>query len=515
VSTSASPTASPTPEPTSRSSAHAADPHSLSDAELSFGVSPQKSNAVTYQDNVVLMEQGSKAIRSVSSDGMTWTLDGSAPNVGDIAPGKVLFATSRAVGKVLSVQHNGNDVSVVLGPVELGDVIKEADLTYDQPIDLGSMVAYQAPDYPGATSDMELLTEGIKTSDARTGDGTTITTAVLSRSGEITRVPVVPASYAPSRSTGDGTEAWSASDVDVFRAMLTPTPPPNIGPPQAVNIKDFTVVPFCCGGLGIKILHTGNDINIQAYGVLRVTRPSIHFDLKMHGGTITTAKVILSGAAGLTFHFDAATPAGLQGNVNKLFYIPLDLSIPITGMPVPFAVTLQQELILRTAFTAKNSTIASTADYTFTGQIFMGLDNGSWSVGAPTQFHVNSDPRESLTGLSLGVTGQVFAMQGKVIVGIGAFGFVTGPYLGYVTSLGIDKGSDQVTALVGVTCKGAIIDVSMNVGVGYSMPQPVVKAINAILSALNAAPITGSGGLKHNEKIIHMSSSVPKGCSGY
>jgi hypothetical protein len=48
----------------STSTARAADPHALSDAERNFGVSPTRSDAVTYQDDVVLMEQGAKAIRA-------------------------------------------------------------------------------------------------------------------------------------------------------------------------------------------------------------------------------------------------------------------------------------------------------------------------------------------------------------------------------------------------------------------------------------------------------------------
>lgn len=62
----------------SASGAHALDPHALSQAELRYGVSPTKDSAVTYQDNVVLMEHGADAIKSVSPDGLTWTIDASS-----------------------------------------------------------------------------------------------------------------------------------------------------------------------------------------------------------------------------------------------------------------------------------------------------------------------------------------------------------------------------------------------------------------------------------------------------
>jgi hypothetical protein len=478
------------PPTASVSVAHPLDPHALSDAELRYGVSPTPNAAVTYQPNVVLMTHGADAIKSVSPDGLTWTFDATSPEAAQIDTGKILFATSRAVGKVLAVQHSGSTLSVVLGPVELTDVIKEADLSYDQPVDLQSMVAYSAPNYPGASNDMDKLTAFALPPDGET-----------------------PVSFASDRRQRPPDLTFA--DAMAFRAMQIPSAPaaPSIGPPSQTDLGDFHAIPFCCGGIGIKILHNGDDMNLLAYAVLHLTNPSLKFDLKIHGGAVQTAKIVLNGAAGLTVHIESATAKGVDGNINKQFFVPVDLSIPIGGMGVPFAVTLHQQLIIRTAFTAKNSTLTTTGDYSFSGQIYMGLDNGNWGVGAPTALHINSSLGQSLDGLSLGVTGIVFGMEGRIIVGIGAFGFVTGPYLGYAAIVGLTRGSDQAKMLVGVTCRGSVLDLTMNVGVGYQMPQPVTKGINAVLKALNLAPIQGSGGLKHNEPLLHTASDNPKGCA--
>src|ERR1700678_4492294 len=103
-------TTTPPPPPPSASAptsgAHPLTPHSLSDAELRYGVSPTKNTAVTYQPNVVLMEHGADAIKSVSPDGLTWSIDASSPEAAGLDTGKILFATSRAVGKILAVQHS-------------------------------------------------------------------------------------------------------------------------------------------------------------------------------------------------------------------------------------------------------------------------------------------------------------------------------------------------------------------------------------------------------------------------
>jgi hypothetical protein len=350
------------------------------------------------------------------------------------------------------------------------------------------------------------------TADARRGDSTSVTTVVLSPSGGIT-----PVAFASNHGeTRRAPERWTDGDAARFRALQQePSLPsvPGIGPPGETSLGDFHVFPFCCGGLGIKLVHNGDDINMIAYAVLRFSKPSLQFNLKIHGGSVQTAKIVLNGASGLTVHIEAATPKGLEGNINKTFYMPVDLSIPIGGMAVPFAVTLHQQLLIQTAFTAKNSTLNTSGDYSFSGTIYMGYDNGGWGAGAPTELHTNSDLGQSLSGVSLGVTGMVFGMEGRVIVGIGAFGFVTGPFLGYSAVVGLTRGSDQVTALVGTTCRGDILTLGLNMGIGYQMPAPVAKAINAVLHALNIAPIDRSGGLSHNIPLLRKARDNPKGCA--
>ena len=73
----------------------------LSESEIRFGIAPKRGPGVTYQDNIILMEHGDKAIQSFASDGMSWTLDANAPQVNEIQVGKILFATDRCAGKVL------------------------------------------------------------------------------------------------------------------------------------------------------------------------------------------------------------------------------------------------------------------------------------------------------------------------------------------------------------------------------------------------------------------------------
>ena len=142
----------------------------LSESEIHFGIAPKRGPGVTYQDNIILMEHGDKAIQSFASDGMSWTFDANAPQVNEIQEGKVLFATDRCAGKVLAVQHNGSRVSVVLGPVQLNELVKEGNFAYDQPLDLNNAIAVVAPDYPAAVGSKALQQEIQKPSTTSRND---------------------------------------------------------------------------------------------------------------------------------------------------------------------------------------------------------------------------------------------------------------------------------------------------------------------------------------------------------
>ena len=153
----------------------------------------------------------------------------------------------------------------------------------------------------------------------------------------------------------------------------------------------------------------------------------------------------------------------------------------------------------------------------------MKYENGAWDVGAPTDMHMNSSLGQTLQGVSLGASGIVFGMEGRLIVGIGAFGFTAGPYVGYDATASLVRGSDLVTGLVGVTCRGSELSIAVPAGVGYSMPLVVTKAINFFFKVLNDTLGTNIGetkpfgGIQLNtpRPIWSNKSDNPKGCAGY
>jgi hypothetical protein len=527
---------------------HALDPHKMSDAEFKFGVSPTRNLNVTYQPDVVLMEHGAEAVKSMSSNGLAWTLDANAPGAADVKEGKIIFATNRVVGRVLGVVRKGSEMQVVLGPVALTEVIKDAHLSYDQPVDLGQMIAYSAPDYPGADGD---TTPPLRTAMGPRRARTSVSFAKVTSTGDV--LPMLTEGRAGAVRVS--TAMLTSADRQQLRAMQTsrvtrgsrtaesrysqaipqvpdapqlpgisqipgasslPTLPPmpstpSIGPPSEVSISDFKVVPFCCGGLGMKIDHKDARVQLTAYAVLRLSAPSLHFKLDIVDGAIKTAVVELRGAAGLTVHFDAYSFKGLDGNINTSFYVPVDLTIPIGGMAVPFAVTVRQTFLVETRFSAKQSKMSAEGDYAFGGSVEMGYSNGGWGVSAPEQLHTKRNLAESISGASMGINGLTFAYGGRVIVGIGAFGFVTGPFLAYNTSVGVTRATD-LSAPSGRICGSSRLLVLLKAGVGYQIPQTVTKAINFFLRALNLKEIEGSGGIATEKQIVDKKDVWPKDC---
>src|SRR5579864_165328 len=72
----------------------------LTGNELLYGASPHNDGTVVYQPGVVFLGGGASSVRSVSSDGLVWTVDGNAAGASRLAPGAVVFASSLGAGRV-------------------------------------------------------------------------------------------------------------------------------------------------------------------------------------------------------------------------------------------------------------------------------------------------------------------------------------------------------------------------------------------------------------------------------
>ncbi len=443
----------------------------LTPNEVKWGVSPTRNTKVTYQDDVIIMEHGADAVKAMAPNGLVWTIDAKAPHADEIKVGKILFATGRVMGRVLAVTPKDGGLDLLLGPVAITDVIRDADLTADQPVNLDKMLVYTAPNYPAAINPESTATSAMR---------------------DASPLPLIFAGY---------TRRQTAQDLPV------------VGPAKTITINDFTVDPACCHGLGIILSHNGQGVKLRAMvTVLLPAGSSVYFKLLIVKGTIVTALVDLRGVGGLEATFAASTDVGVTGNIHHDFVVPADVTIPIGGLFVPLSVVFRQTLTLTTMFTAQNGTVTANGKYQFMGSIKAGKENGgAWDVSAPTEVLTAGNLTNSVAGLSIGVNGLVFGYGAKVIVGIGAYGFVTGPYVSFNPVVGVTAGS-TMTAAGMPPCRSAVLDINMRYGVGYQIPEWAASAINLFTEPFGAAPIKSAGGFENEKQLKHSYEAFPAGC---
>lgn len=421
----------------------------LSDAERKFGYSATPSSTVTYQSDVVTLAAGAAAVKGISENGLEWAIDAASPGAERIQPGRVLLLTSRATGRVLAVTKDGATLRIILGPVEITDIVQEGSFKVDQPVDLAQSVPYVAPD-------------------------------LLNGSG-----PTAPA-----------ISQWNPGSYVVVPARFTD-----------VTTHKFNATPLAgARGVGARITSDAGGVKFLGEAVLYVNTPKLRFILDIRGGKIAVCEVELSGAAGILLTFEAASAQAMSANLNEDIDVPTSYSIPIAGMGVPFAVTFSQRFRVQTAFSS-TGVLRARGNYSLNGGLTVGYRNGSFSVGGPTGLKTKESLLDSTGGVAMGVSGLVLVHQVKVMVGIGAFGFNTGPYVAMNSSVAVSRGSD-----IGiVTCKAATLNMVMLAGVGYMMPQGVAGAVNFILRKLNLGEIQRSGGFETKPmNILSTTSYTPK-----
>lgn len=495
----------------------------LGEAEQRYGVSPRHSQDVTYQPDVIVMEHGANAIRSQTPDGFTWTLDAAAPGVSQIQVGKILFATGRVVGRVLKVERNGDGVRVTLGPAELTDIFEEVHISTHGSLDPEKMIVYVAPPgYPGSFRDQDAPEHAPPAARATHSHNTTVQVYTVSRSGE----------FVALRSTARNMQG-PPCDADArgqFRAIRTLYIPngenaegfsgdcarfTNAGATAAdiagVVLDGFSIRPSMSGGLQAATSYKSGGLIFNARTKIRLDQPKFTFRLDiLHG--LKTAAIEFTGVGGLEVGMEAGTSDALK-NINEVFAVPIDISFPIAG-PVPFAATFHQSLLVQTLFTAKQGTLSAKGDYSLGGTITAGIINGTPVATAPLFVTSNTTLASELNGASLGVNGLVLGYGGKLIIGLGSFGVIVGPYASINASLGITRGSDLATGLVAYTCRSSTLDLFLDYGLGFAIPNWAAKAVSAFLGLFHAKPISTTYGTKLGTVAIkHLDEAVPPSCA--
>jgi hypothetical protein len=508
---------------------HPIKPGDLTESELKYGIAPKRGPGVTYQDGIILMEHGDKAIRSFASNGMAWTFDGNAPQVSDIQVGKILFATGRCVGRVLVLQRDGDKVSVILGPIQLTDVIKEGNFAYDQPLDLNSLTTVVAPDFPGAADPATYPQAALNSPASSMREAPPVKRSVryyiVSNDGKWTPMrtvsgaperSLIPADFRPARRHGSNSALFQIPGglpLDPTNlGSLTPAPIPDAKVPT-VRFDQMQAWPcFDCGGIGLKIYQEKNGVKIWTSVVFHLNDPHIVFDASVRSNGTINANVQLFGGAGVTATFDAGNAQDVVANVHEVKLIPAEISVPIGGVFVPFSVRLSQSIDIDTAFSAKTSTLHGAGNVDIDGEISGSYDGRGWALSQP-KVKLTQNLAALVTGVSMGITSVVFAIDQRLLVGIGGMGFATGPYVDLFTSMTALNQSKATW----IPCAQGTFDMQLGAGIGYSMPKVVASVINAFLSLFHAKPVPPWGSivnLPHRADLFNHRDQIPNGCAG-
>jgi hypothetical protein len=337
----------------------------LTGNELRYGGDFDQHSGIVYQPDVVVIEHGADAVRSVSDNGLLWTLAADAPGVDRLAVGKIMLATSLGSGRVLKLGRDGDTVQVLLGPVALTDVIRDADLGSAAPIPLSDALYYGAPKQPGT---------------------------------------VVGAPRFLSLPTG-------------------PTLPPPSTEPPAVDLGDFQVKPYRTSDeLGLSIYESHGSGHLRGTLGIKVQKPTVTFRLVIRGSKVIEASVRLHGAIGIHVAFEAAEMDQSGSFANKVVNVPLQLTIPLGG----FRLTVTQSFDLGLALSGR-ALLTGDGEYGLRGDLAFGVIDGkpafnpvATTVTKPLDHNVNSYGVAS-NSITLGYSA-------RISIGIGAIAFSVGAW---------------------------------------------------------------------------------------
>jgi hypothetical protein len=436
---------------------------------LKYGLAPKPDKNVTFQKDVVLVQGGASSVRSVTADGLTWTLSPSAPGIGDLALGRVMFLTDRAVGRVAAISNVSSGVQVTLAPVDVTDVIADGDLAKSNvPI----------------TKPVAISSQGAFWADP----------ALQQQAGAD-----------PSQGYGADLPALARSGAQPLIRQDLPRPP---APPAIVSdvlsgkTGSFGLDEACCdNGPSATIKYDNKGLTLNGKLALSMKKPTADFDLKISGGSLQKAGLTVHGAAKIVADLKAvAAPNAAIHGYSPPLGLDFSFSVPIGvffGVPLSMLTTQHFGLEINIPGTAQ---LLAHGELNLGSSIGFSYDNGSFHNTTSATF----DPSVSLkatNSIAVGISYAAFDYNVRFTVGFGLAGLVAGVYLALglhvFAAVGAPFGSDYQPGDFIEHCRSVQADLWVDYGVGYTIPQRVADVVNFFLKAFQSKPIPATGGLSH------------------
>lgn len=375
---------------------------------------PDEDDVELADDVVVVSGQGGDAVRSVSDDGATLVLDAGADGVADLEEGAVLLLTGITAGRVTAVDDVDDGVEVTLEPVGLGDVIEDADLTWEpEPVDLADAVltVYEPDD--------ETLTEQAL---GGTGSGSTPPEAVPASAplGDVQLASLLApgspgrASFALPVQAGEGdgdggdgaggapTPRQVTGDVGDWHYQASATTSGDAITFDILLTKDAD---------GVR---TAVDVHGEVRGV------SLGGSLDVSSGRVGELNIDtpnLSGSADVT-GIIAVGPEG--GNLQVAsFEVPMAVQVPFPVYGIPFTVGIEAKIQVDPEITTADAAVTGRFRADYSGSAGLSVSGTSLSTSGAATPNLE-DPLEWVGGVSIAPASLIITVLfPKVSIGLG------------------------------------------------------------------------------------------------
>jgi hypothetical protein len=476
----------------------------MTQAEFQYGRDVAPDDTVKLASDVVLVPNGSRAIRSVTGDGMTWTLDPKAPGIDQLQAGKVMFLTGQAMGRIVDVRSSEAGTLVTVAPVDITEVITDGSFSgTDEALDASQLIAYDTGPQPWSVT-------SLAPSPSPSGTATPAPSSAEpapSPEGVVVRLASYrdPGASARDASPLDNDQEYQPGDI----SQRPPPPFPSWGGPPSTSVGDYHIDGLCCdGGVGVKVDRVARGVGVHARLMITGTKPSVTWHLEIAGAKVTRAGLTVHGMAGINYAFRINSDAGLGGNFHDRMEVPLRLSwtIPVAH-GIPFTISISQSFIVASAMSSMGSFLHAAGTWTFDGEL--GFEYGGGDTVNPNAMgrgYIKQSMLNNLEGFSEAPAGIVLAHRVETRVGIGTGSFAVGPFIDVVSSVGASKGSN-IGLLI---CRGVDLNIAVGAGISYKLPNIVVRIVNMVLKLLDAKPVENEGIITRGEyQVVHKSVTRP------
>ena len=376
----------------------------------------------------VVIRHGAEVVRKISPDRSTFTLDGSAENVQELAPGKVMLIPGVDAGKVTSIRKEGKDVVVTVGAVKITDVIRNGTIQWE-------------PKDVDVSRGMWMTTEA----------GATISSS-LEPLNELPR-------FTPNGIFESVVEAGAAPQNKV-----------------KLTVGDWKIeLTFTDGSFTLYAAKQKFPLWCGVTAKMEMGKPQTSGQVVVQQGNITDTEIDMPAEGYVEVDATSHTESGPAFPGKAVIEIPLEWVIPIeTPFFIPFYVGFKVNFLFQPEIPTKNTVMELKLHSDFRGNMGFGYTRGALLKKTKLVFEDNPIPEISGTP-SMGDVAALVALQmPRVAVGLGARSVAsTGMFIDLVSAVTVNVAS--ATSMF--PCRSVTLTETASAGFEYEVGPDIFKAI--------------------------------------